>query len=171
VEPTLPDEDLSTKNYEEETSDRHSKRDSKRNSKDVISTERRVERKNVVTREKIIRRSPVKEPNSAGNRGNEERQRRSVESPTFRKNEKEVEEREQDDLGERRLANWYSDYTMESPGDPDTSFNCSPCESRIRTTSVFACAEDSLAQTVRRHANARAGNCNVRRPSVCIHGL
>ena len=91
----LQHEDAFPKDYESTTHDENVGRSSKHFSRELSATERRIERKNVVTREKIIRRSPVKESASAGNRdSNIERQRRDVESPTFRRKQKEQDERE-----------------------------------------------------------------------------
>ena len=55
--------------------------------------ERRTERTFTTTKEKTIRtRSPVKESASAGNRREQERVRRSVQSPIEKKKPKEVEQ-------------------------------------------------------------------------------
>jgi gamma-tubulin complex component 2 len=93
--------ELPPKDYEEFVTEKGSKR----LSRDLTTTERRVEKKNVVTREKIIRRSPVKESSSAGNRGEIDRQRKQLDSPTFRRKQNEAEEREQVGFSSKRNAN------------------------------------------------------------------
>lgn len=100
VEPILQPEDMSPKDQENPVNERSSKRFSK----DLKTTERRVEKKTVLTREKIIRRSPVKESTSAGNRGDVERQTKHVESPTSRRPQKEPEERERTSFVEGKVC-------------------------------------------------------------------
>lgn len=120
-EPILQHEDVSSRDYESATNEGNPERGSKPFSRELDTTERRIEKKSVVTREKIIRRSPIKESSSAGNRGDLDRQRKHVESPTFRRKQKESEEREQARFSERRNANGYSNKSMESAGYPETS--------------------------------------------------
>jgi hypothetical protein len=94
-EPKVQHGDLSPKDYESSLHERQSERRSNRLSRDLNTTEWRTEKKNVVTREKILKRSPVKESAGAGNRGENDRQRRLVEGPTSRRKEKESEERKE----------------------------------------------------------------------------
>ena len=73
--------------------DKNRERTSKQFRRDLSTTERRNEKKSVVTREKVVRRSPVKDSSSAGNRVDDGRQRNVVESPTFRRKQRDTEER------------------------------------------------------------------------------
>lgn len=86
-------EDVSPEDYEEAMDDRNTERTSKQYRRDLSTTERRNEKKSVVTTEKRIRRSPVKDSSSAGNRGDDGRQRNALESPTFRKKQRDTVER------------------------------------------------------------------------------
>jgi hypothetical protein len=94
-DPILQNEDLSPEDPAKPTNGKQQERGSKQFSRDLNTTERRIEKRKVVTREKVIRKSPVKEVKGAGNAGDHEQQRRFAESPTFAKKEREPEEREQ----------------------------------------------------------------------------
>ncbi len=88
-----PYEDVSPKDYEEVMDERNTERTSKQIRRELSATERRHEKKSVVTREKIIRRSPVKDSSNASSRVDDGRQRNLVESPTFRKKQRDTDER------------------------------------------------------------------------------
>lgn len=96
LEPVVHDGDLSAGEDEKPKIEEHSKRHSKRGSKDVFVSERRVEKRNVVTREKVIRRSPVKVSGGAGEMEDRGRQTTFTESPISPKKGKQEEEREQE---------------------------------------------------------------------------
>ena len=60
-------------------------------SRQTSDWERRIERTTTTTKEKTIRtRSPVKESSSAGNRGEPDRARRSVQSPVAKKKQEDT---------------------------------------------------------------------------------
>jgi hypothetical protein len=121
-EPILQTE-LSPTDYGNSVNDRYPERTSKRFSKELNTTERRTERRNVVTKEKVVRRrSPVKESSHAGNRGSIDWQAKDVVSPTLRRKQKEAEEREQTKLFKKRNADKYSNKSMGTTGYLDTSF-------------------------------------------------
>lgn len=86
-------EDVPPKEYKEELDDRNTERTSKLFRRDLSTTERRNEKRSVVTREKVVRRSPVKDSSSAGNRVDDGRQRTAVESPKLRRKQRDTEER------------------------------------------------------------------------------
>ncbi|KAF7502579.1 hypothetical protein GJ744_005470 [Endocarpon pusillum] len=85
-------EDVPPKEYEESMDDRNTERTSKLLRRDLSTTERRNEKRSVVTREKLVRRSPVKDSSNAGNRLDDGRQRDVVESPKFRRKQRDTEE-------------------------------------------------------------------------------
>jgi hypothetical protein len=95
ADPILQNEDLSPNDYAKPMNGKQQERGSKQFSRDLNTTERRIEKRKVVTREKVIRKSPVKEAKSPGDGGHHEQQRRFAESPAFGKKEREPEEREQ----------------------------------------------------------------------------
>lgn len=86
-------EDVPPKEFEEAMDDRTTERTSKLLRRDLSTTERRNEKRSVVTREKVVRRSPVKDSSSAGNRLDDGRQRDVVDSPKFRRKQRDTEER------------------------------------------------------------------------------
>lgn len=96
MEPVVHDGDLSAEDDENVKNEEYSKKHSKRGSKDVFVSERRVEKRNVVTREKVIRKSPVKESSVAGEKEDKGRQVIYTESPISPKKGNQAEERKQD---------------------------------------------------------------------------
>jgi gamma-tubulin complex component 2 len=137
------EEDTSPKDSEEAVNDGNAERSSKRYSRDLVTSERRVERKKVVTREKVIRRSPVKESSSAANRGDLERQRKHAESPTLRKKQIEPEERESAIFSVRGLLTGIAT----SPWNPQATLiphSSAPLATRISAPPVSSLAPKTL---------------------------
>lgn len=126
--------DTSPKESEDPTSKREVERDIKKMAKELYTSERRVERKNALTREKFVRRSPIKESVSLAERGDHDRQRMNVESPPPRRKQKDPEEGERD----QGTDTWQPEATLL----PHTS---APLAARISAPPLASTAPKSLS--------------------------
>lgn len=121
--------------------------------------ERRTERTFTTTKEKTIRtRSPVKESASAGNRREQDRVRRIVQSPIEKKKPKEFEQGMSGVLGVLGVLESVLTIrrTMDARCYVDSSFIRSPGDTGFSSAFVIRCACFSSTATVTRIDNARA---------------